>query len=94
MDSLQAGVDRRRFSTLFGSMLPTTSRPDIRTSWRSAVSTTPSCASRVLCAQVMTVALFSPELKGKLYSKHVGQPKGWPVAEMEAAKGEPAPTMT
>ena len=93
MDNLQAGVDRRRFSTLFGLDVAdylAARHPDLLAEC-SVDNTLLRLTGAMRSGHDHAVALFSPELKGKLYSKHVGQPKGWPVAEMEAAKGEPAP---
>ena len=93
MDNLQAGVDRSCFSALFGLDVVDyleARHPDLLAEC-SIDNTLLRLTGTMRSGHDHAVALFSPELKGRLYSKHVGQPKGWPTAEMEAAKGEPAP---
>ena len=93
MDNIQAGIDRRRFSLLFG--LDVYDYLAARHPELLEQSTVDGNLLRLTgdmrSGHDHAVSLFSPELKGKLYSKHIGQPKGWPTAEMAAAKGESAP---
>ena len=93
MDNLQAGIERRRFSALFGLDVHdylAARHPDLL--GQSSVDRNQlRLTGDMRSGHDHAVALFSPELKAKLYSKHVGQPKGWPTSDMAAAKGEPAP---
>ena len=94
MDNLQAGVDHDAFEALFGIELKAflfAKHPDVLEQTETQGNTT-RLQGAMKSGHNHSVALFSPDLKGKLYSKFVGQPKGWPEAEVQAAQGEDPPT--
>ncbi len=92
MDNLAAGVNRRRFRALFGGDVLEV----LQVCYPEVVGMVAVTADEVRleeahrAGQGVNPHLFDDTLRARLYLQHIGQPAGWPTAEIQSAR-EPAP---